>query len=81
MRGVSDKNPDEFTDENIAELRNLVMPVFRKGTFQNLVRITSRNHEEFVEDVLCKVRFVPLIGDAGVVRFGTSSLVIRQKNG
>ncbi len=43
----------------------LVMPVYGHGPFQNLMRITRLDEVEFVEEFLCEVRFVPLIGDEG----------------
>ncbi|HET6630475.1 MAG TPA: protein-L-isoaspartate(D-aspartate) O-methyltransferase [Woeseiaceae bacterium] len=43
----------------------LVIPVGRHETFQELVRITRRDEQEFEEENLAAVRFVPLISDAG----------------
>jgi protein-L-isoaspartate(D-aspartate) O-methyltransferase len=43
----------------------LVIPVGQHETFQELVRITRRDEQEFEEEKLAAVRFVPLISDAG----------------
>lgn len=42
----------------------LIIPVGRTGHFQQLKRITRVSRDEFEEDDLISVRFVPLIGEA-----------------
>lgn len=43
----------------------LVMPVGPSETFQLLVRVTKLEPEEYREESLCEVRFVPLVGEEG----------------
>ena len=43
----------------------LVIPVGHHETFQELLRITRRDEEEYEQENLAAVRFVPLISDAG----------------
>ena len=43
----------------------LVIPVGDRTTHQTLLRITRLNQDEFEEEDLSQVRFVPLIGEAG----------------
>jgi len=43
----------------------MVIPVGPIETFQKLVRVTRNSKEEFTEESLCEVRFVPLIGTEG----------------
>lgn len=43
----------------------LVIPVGHHESFQELVRITRRDEQEFEQENLAAVRFVPLISDAG----------------
>jgi len=43
----------------------LVIPVGDKETEQTLVRITRVSEDEFREEQLSRVRFVPLVGEAG----------------
>lgn len=50
--------------EQLAVGGRLVIPVGKRGE-ENLVRITRVNDSQFREEVLCPVRFVPLIGKQG----------------
>ncbi len=43
----------------------MVIPVGPKETFQELVRITRKGEEEYSQEKLCEVRFVPLVGAEG----------------
>ena len=43
----------------------MVIPVGRAETFQELVRVTRNSEGEFTEEILCEVRFVPLVGAEG----------------
>ncbi len=43
----------------------LVIPVGSEETFQTLIRITRRTEDEYDEERLCLVRFIPLIGAEG----------------
>jgi len=43
----------------------LVIPVGTSQTMQTLVRVTRNSEDQFSEDNLCGVRFVPLIGEEG----------------
>ncbi len=43
----------------------LVIPVGACETIQTLLRVTRVNEEEFTEEKLCGVRFVPLVGEEG----------------
>lgn len=43
----------------------MVIPVGASQTFQELVRVTRKSREEFTEEKLCSVRFVPLVGAEG----------------
>jgi len=43
----------------------LVIPVGSSKSFQQLVRVTKHRNGEFAREVLCDVRFVPLIGEQG----------------
>lgn len=51
--------------EQLAVGGRLVMPVGKSETFQSLLRVTKRSEEEFDEEDLGPVRFVPLIGEEG----------------
>jgi protein-L-isoaspartate(D-aspartate) O-methyltransferase len=44
---------------------NLVIPVGASHTVQSLLRITKNGVDDFSEEDLCGVRFVPLIGEEG----------------
>ena len=41
------------------------MPVGEPGAVQVLVKVVRKGADSFVEETLCAVRFVPLIGAAG----------------
>ncbi len=43
----------------------MVIPVGTAETFQDLVRVTRKSKQEFIEEKLCQVRFVPLVGAEG----------------
>jgi len=43
----------------------MVIPVGPNETFQELVRITRKSEEEYIQEILCEVRFVPLVGAEG----------------
>jgi len=43
----------------------LVIPIGSEESFQTLVRVTRQSQDEFREERLCEVRFVPLIGADG----------------
>ncbi len=43
----------------------MVVPVGPEKTCQTLVRVTRHSKEEFSEENLCEVRFVPLVGEEG----------------
>jgi len=43
----------------------LVMPVGGADEIQKLVRVTRHGEEDFTQEELCPVRFVPLIGAEG----------------
>jgi len=43
----------------------LVIPVGTSQTMQTLIRVTRHGDEQFSEENLCSVRFVPLIGEEG----------------
>jgi protein-L-isoaspartate(D-aspartate) O-methyltransferase len=51
--------------EQLAVGGRLIMPVGSSETFQSLLRITRRAEEEYEEEDLGPVRFVPLIGEEG----------------
>lgn len=50
--------------EQLAVGGRLVIPIGEKGQ-QKLLRVHRRSYEEFQEETLCHVRFVPLIGEEG----------------
>lgn len=56
--------PEEFKNQ-LAAGGKLVMPVYGQRLFQNLIRVTRLSEEEFIEEKLCEVRFVPLIREHG----------------
>ena len=43
----------------------LVIPVGTSRTMQTLIRVTRHSDEQFSEENLCGVRFVPLVGEEG----------------
>jgi protein-L-isoaspartate(D-aspartate) O-methyltransferase len=43
----------------------LVIPVGASQTMQTLIRVTRNSDEQFSEEDLCGVRFVPLVGEEG----------------
>jgi protein-L-isoaspartate(D-aspartate) O-methyltransferase len=43
----------------------MVIPVGPNETFQELVRITRKSKEEYSQEKLCEVQFVPLVGAEG----------------
>lgn len=49
--------------QQLKEGGRLVIPVGRNDQYQHLVRITRLPDDEYAEEVLAPVRFVPLIGD------------------
>ena len=55
---------------NINGIKNQDLPRLKKKskmkeTFQELVRITRKSEEEYSQEKLCEVRFVPLVGAEG----------------
>jgi protein-L-isoaspartate(D-aspartate) O-methyltransferase len=51
--------------EQLAEGGRLVIPVGDNAYLQNLVRVRRRSNTDYLREVLCAVRFVPLVGSAG----------------
>jgi protein-L-isoaspartate(D-aspartate) O-methyltransferase len=51
--------------EQLAEGGRLVIPVGDNAYLQNLVRVRRRSDTDYSREVLCAVRFVPLVGSAG----------------
>ena len=56
--------PQSLVDQ-LAPSGRLVMPVGDPGAIQKLVRVTKSRNGQLIEEDLCPVRFVPLVGEEG----------------